>query len=56
MCSLHWLCIELGNGRWKITKRSLVFARGHACYGMYKAHVKTRKKKFIEIKDFEKTS
>ena len=49
-------CNHLGNGRWKITKGLLVVARGHACYGMYKAHVKTRKKKFIEIKDFEKTS
>ena len=49
-------CNHLGNGRWKITKGLLVVARGHACYGMYKANVKTRKKKFIEIKDFEKTS
>ena len=47
---------HFGNGRWKISKRLLVVARGHACYGMYKANVKTRKKKFIEIKDFEKTS
>ena len=45
----------LGNGRWKLTKGSLVVARGHACCGMYKTHVKTYKKKFNEIKDFEKT-
>ena len=45
----------LGNGRWKLTKGSLVVARGHACCGMYKTHVKTYKKKFNEIKNFEKT-
>jgi len=49
-------CNHHGNGRWKLTKGLLVVARRHACYGMYKAHVKTHKKKFIEIKDFEKTS
>ena len=46
---------HLGNGRWKLTKGPLVVARGHACYGLYKTHVKTYKKKFNENKDFEKT-
>ena len=48
-------CNYLGNGRWKLTKRSLVVARGHACCGLYRTHVKTCKKKFNEIKNFEKT-
>ena len=48
-------CNYLGNGRWKLTKGSLVVVRGHACYSMYRTHVKTCKKKFNEIKDFEKT-
>ena len=48
-------CNYLDNGRWKLTKESLVVARGHACYGLYRTHVKTYKKKFNEIKDFEKT-
>ena len=46
-------CNYLGNGRWKLTKWSLVVARGHACCGMYMTHVKTYKKKFNEIKDSE---
>ena len=33
----------------------MVVARGHACWGMYRTHVKICKKKFNEIKDFEKT-
>ena len=33
----------------------LVVARGHACYGMYRTDVKVCKKKFNEIKYFEKT-
>ena len=45
----------LGNGRWKLTKEPLVVARGHACCSMYRTHVKIYKKKFNEIKDFEKT-
>ena len=45
----------LGNGRWKLTKGPLVVARGHACSGMYKTHVKTCMKKLNEIKDFERT-
>ena len=48
-------CNHLGNGRWKLTKGSLVVARGNACCGMYRTHVKTYKKKLNEIKDFEKT-
>ena len=44
----------LGNGRWKLTKWSSVVARGHACCGMYKTHVKIYKKKSNEIKDSEK--
>ena len=48
-------CNYLGNGRWKLTKGSLVVARGHACCGLYRTHVKTYKKKFNEIKNFEKT-
>ena len=47
-------CNQLGNGRWKLTKGSSVVARGHAYCGMYRTHVKTCKKKFNEIKDFEK--
>ena len=31
-------CNHLGNGRWKLTKGSLVVARGHACCGMYRTH------------------
>ena len=46
---------HLGNGRWKFTKGPLVVARGHACSGMYKTHVKTYTKKLNEIKDFERT-
>ena len=48
-------CNYLGNGRWKLTKGPLFVARGHACCGLYKTHVKTYKKKFNEIKNFEKT-
>ena len=48
-------CNYLGNGRWKLTKGSFVVARGHACCSMYRTHVKTCKKKFNEIKNFEKT-
>ena len=48
-------CNYLGNGRWKLTKGPLVVARGHACCGLYKTHVKTCKKKFNQIKIFEKT-
>ena len=48
-------CNYLGNGRWKLTKGPLVVARGHACCGMYRTHVKICKKKFNEIKYFEKT-
>ena len=33
----------------------MVVAREHVCCGMYKTHVKTCKKKFDEIKNFEKT-
>ena len=33
----------------------MVVARGHACCGMYRTHVKTCKKKFNEIIIFEKT-
>uniref|UniRef100_A0A7N2KRF5 Uncharacterized protein n=1 Tax=Quercus lobata TaxID=97700 RepID=A0A7N2KRF5_QUELO len=40
-------CNYLGNGRWKLTKRSLVVARGHACHSMYKTHVKTRIRKWV---------
>ena len=46
-------CKHLGNGRWKLTKGSLIVARGHACCGMYMTHVKTYKK-FNKIKDFKK--
>ena len=48
-------CNYLGNGRWKLTKGSLVVARGHARCGLYRTHVKTCKKKSNEIKNFEKT-
>ena len=48
-------CNYLGNGRWKLTKGLVVVVKGHACCGMYKTHVKTYKKKFNEIKNFEKT-
>ena len=33
----------------------MVVARGHACCGLYRTHVKTCKKKFNEIKNLEKT-
>ena len=48
-------CNYLGNGRWQLTKGSVVVARGYAYCGMYKTHVKIYKKKLNEIKDFEKT-
>ena len=48
-------CNYLGNGRWKLTKGPLVVARGHACCSMYRTDVKVCKKKFNEIKYFEKT-
>ena len=37
----------LGNGRWNLTKRSLVVARGHACHSMYRTHMKTRIRKWV---------
>ena len=46
-------CNYLGNGIWKLTKGTLVVVSGHACCGMYKTYVKTCKKKFNEIKNFE---
>ena len=33
----------------------MVVARGHACSGTYKNHVKTYTKKLNEIKDFDRT-
>ena len=48
-------CNYLGNERWKLTRGPLVVARGHACCGLYRTHVKTCKKKSNEIKNFEKT-
>ena len=33
----------------------MVVVSGHACCGMYRTYVKTCKKKFNEIKNFEKT-
>ena len=48
-------CNYLGNGRWKLTKWPLIVARGLACCGSYRTHVKTCKKKFNKIKIFEKT-
>ena len=48
-------CNHLGNGRWKLTRGSLVIARGRACCGIYKTHVKACKKKFNAVKDYEKT-
>ena len=48
-------CNYLGNWRWKLTKGPLVIVRRHACCGMCMTHVKTCKKKFNEIKNFEKT-
>ena len=48
-------CNYLGNGRWKLTKGSLVVAKGHACCGMYRTHVRACKKKFDVVKVFEKT-
>ena len=46
-------CNYLGNGIWKLTKGTLVVVSGHACCGMYRTYVKTCKKKFNEIKNFE---
>ena len=48
-------CNYLGNRRWKLTKGTLVVVSGHACCGMYRTYVKTCKKKFNEIKNFENT-
>ena len=46
----------LSNGRWKLSsKRLLVIARGRACCGMYKTHVRACKKKSNLVKVFEKT-
>ena len=33
----------------------MVVVKGHTCCGLYRTHVKTYKKKFNEIKNFEKT-
>ena len=33
----------------------MVVVKGHTCCGLYRTHVKTCKKKFNEIKNFEKT-
>ena len=46
---------HLGNGRWKLCKGLLVIARGRACCGMYRTHVRTCKKKSNAVKVFEKT-
>ena len=46
---------HLGNGRWKLCKGLLVIARGRACCGMYRTHVKACKKKYNTINVFEKT-
>ena len=48
-------CNHLSNRRWKLTKGSLVVTRGHSCCNMYRTHLKICKKKFNEIKDFEKS-
>ena len=48
-------CNYLGNGRWKLIIGPLVVARGHACCSLYRTYVKTCKKKFNEIKNFDKT-
>ena len=46
----------LSNGRWKLSsKRLLVIARGRACCGMYRTHVRACKKKSNLVKVFEKT-
>ena len=34
-------CNYFGSGRWKLTKGSLIVAKRHACYSMYKTCVKT---------------
>ena len=46
---------HLGNGRWKLSKGLLVIARGRACCGMYRTHVRAYKKKSNAVKVFEKT-
>ena len=48
-------CNHLGNGRWKLSKGLLVTARGRACCGMYRTHVRAYKKKSNAVKVFEKT-
>ena len=48
-------CNHLGNGRWKLSKGLLVVARGRACCGMHKTHVRACKKKSNAVKVFEKT-
>ena len=48
-------CNHLGNRRWKLTRGSLVIARGRACCSMYRTNVKAYKKKFNAVKDYEKT-
>ena len=46
---------HLGNGRWKLSKSSLVIARGCACCGIYRTHVRACKKKSNAVKVYEKT-
>ena len=46
---------HLGNGRWKLSKGLFVVARGRACCGMYRTHVRACKKKSKAVKFFEKT-
>uniref|UniRef100_A0A2N9J0X9 Reverse transcriptase Ty1/copia-type domain-containing protein n=1 Tax=Fagus sylvatica TaxID=28930 RepID=A0A2N9J0X9_FAGSY len=48
-------CNHLGNGRWKLTKGSLVATIGRICCGMYKTHAKAYKKKFNVVQAIEKT-
>ena len=40
-----------GNGRWKLTKGSLIIARGKACNTLYKTHVKLCKGVLNAIED-----
>ena len=43
-------CNYLGNGRWQLTKGSVVVARGYAYCSMYKTHVRSIRRSSMRLK------